>query len=204
VRSRVGAALVHIAANDAASEASARDLHVFGGAALPYVLPVFEALAPEARGRVALALAPVAARMRLADRAELEDAAAAVLFWTHVWDNRSLDFTRSAVERAVGRLVEHGSDLREADLVALDTFALPEILTAMAATADPLALERLTRVAHHCTERGPVLSASAGEAEARRAVADWQEWWFVHASDFVARAGADRALATLTETRGGR
>ena len=204
VRSRARAAVAHVGADDPTRGSATRDLRLLGGAALPYVLPAFEALAPEARGNVATALAPVAVRMRLTDGTELDGAAAAVLFWTHVWDNRSLDFTRSAVERAVGRLVEHGSDLREADLVALDTFALPEILRAMTMTTDHLALQRLTRVAHHSTNRGPVFEPISSDDEARRVVADWQEWWFVHASDYMALEGADRVLAMVTETRYGK
>ena len=44
----------------------------------------------------------------------------------------------------------------------------------------------------------------ATPAEVRRAVADWQEWWFVHATDFVALDGAERAIAMVTETRYGK
>ncbi|MDP9036315.1 MAG: ABC transporter permease, partial [Myxococcota bacterium] len=204
VRSRAYKAVEHIAADDAERGRSARELRVLGGAALPYVLPLLESLAPDSRARVAIALAPLAARMHLADERELQDPPTAVLFWTHVWDNRALDFARSAVERAVRRLVEHGSDLREGDLVALDTFALPEVLRAMTSTSDLPTLQRLTRVANHCTERGPVLDAAADDDAARRAVADWQEWWFVHASHFTALDGAARALAMVAETRYGK
>jgi peptide/nickel transport system permease protein len=35
-------------------------------------------------------------------------------------------------------------------------------------------------------------------------VADWQEWWFVHAADFMALDGAARATAYVTETRYGK
>jgi ABC-type dipeptide/oligopeptide/nickel transport system permease component len=181
-----------------------RTLQRLGGAALPYVLPAFEALAPEARGRVAMALAPVAERMNLPGRDALGQPGSAVVFWTRYWDDRALDFTRTAVDRAVTRLIEHGSDLRESDLVALDTFALPDVIRALGATTDRVALARLTRIAHHAVGRGPELEPGATAGEARRAVADWQEWWFVHATDFVALDGADRAIAFVTETRYGK
>jgi peptide/nickel transport system permease protein len=205
VVSRSAAAVAHVGAGDAQRKRAARELDELGGAALPYVLPSLEALAPEARGRVATALAPVAERMGLGIPGDgLRTPELAVPFWSHFWDDRALDFTRTAVDRAVLRLIEHGSDMREADLVALDTYALPELVRAMATTTDHVALERLTRLARHAAGRGPIVSTDATPAQVRRAVADWQEWWFVHAPDFVALDGAERALASMTETRYGK
>jgi ABC-type dipeptide/oligopeptide/nickel transport system permease component len=204
VRSRAADALAHVATGDARHEEGARELRELGGAALPYLLPAFEALPPDERGRVAVALVPVAQRMRLAGADDLEGPDAAVLFWTRFWDDRALDYTRPAVARAVRRLVEHGSDLRENDLIALDTFALPEVVAAMSTTSDGTTLHRLTRIAHHASERGPVLHDDATADQIRRALADWREWWFVHATDFVALDGAERFIAVVTETRYGK
>jgi len=205
VRARAAEAVGHISAGDAQQERAGKRLAWLGGAALPYVLPAFEALAPDARGRLAVALAPVAERMDIArEGTDLTDPEQAVLFWSHFWDDRALDFTRPAVERAVERLVEHGSDLRERDLLALDTFALPEIIRAMATRIDRATLERLTRIARHATGRGPVVAQDAPAGDVRQGIADWQEWWFVHATDFVALEGADHAIAVVTETRYGK
>ncbi len=205
VRARAADAVSHIAAGDAQQERAARRLAWLGGAALPYVLPAFEALAPDARGRVAVALAPVADRMNLARAdTDLTQPESAVLFWSHFWDDRALDFTSTAVERAVERLVDHGSEMREADLLALDTYALPQIVLAMTTTTDPVALQRLTRLAHHATGRGTVIEDGASPGQVRRALADWREWWFVHGDDFVPLAGAGRAIAMVTETRYGK
>ncbi len=205
VRSNTRSALSLLSASsEAPQEEGARELQRLGGSALPYVLPVLESLGPEARRRVAVALAPVAERMGLADRAGLAQPETAALFWTRFWDDRALDFTHTAVDRAVTRLLEHGSDLRESDLVALDTFALPEILRAIGSVQDRPALERLTRIAHHASERGPVVEEGLAPDAVRRAIADWKEWWFVHANDFVAVDGADRAIAMVTETRYGK
>jgi len=204
VRSRASAAIIHVAAADGAAEGSVRELQSMGGAALPYVLPALEALAPDARGRVAVALAPIAERMRLAATDELRRPEAATSFWTRFWDDRALDFTATAVDRAVARLVEHGTALREADLIALDTFALPELIGAMSPTQDRVSLERLARIACHATGRGVWIPADATPDSVRRAVADWREWWFVHATDYVALEGADRAIAVIAETRYGK
>jgi peptide/nickel transport system permease protein len=204
VRSRAREALSHIASGDERSTSAAAELRRLGGAALPYVLPLFEALAPEARGQVAMVLAPVAERMGLGRPDELSRNDAAVLFWTRFWDDRALDFTHPAVGRAVTRLVEHGSDLREHDLAVMDTFALPEIVHAITTTKDDVALERLTRLARRASGRGVALARDAPEDEARRVVADWREWWFVHATDFAALDGVERAVAFVTDTRYGK
>jgi ABC-type dipeptide/oligopeptide/nickel transport system permease component len=204
VTSRSTAAVQEVAAGGAREEWGARELRRLGGAALPHVLPLLEALPPEGRGRVAVALAPVASRMGIGNGGELGQPQAAALFWSRFWDDRALDFTRTAVARAVSRLVEHGTDLREADIVSLDTYALPEVIRAMTTTTDHVALQRLTRIARHATERGAVVAEDSDAPQVRRAVADWQEWWFVHEADYVELGGADRAIAVVTETRYGK
>jgi len=204
VVSRASAAVKAVSSGGADEERGARELRRLGGAALPYVLPLLEALPPEGRGRVAVALAPVASRMAIGNAGDLLQPQTAALFWSRFWDDRALDFTRTAVDRAVSRLVEHGTDLRETDMVSLDTYALPEVIRAMTTTSDHVSLERLTRIARHATERGPVLAEDSDATQVRRAVADWQEWWFVHATDYVELDGADRAIAVVTETRYGK
>jgi peptide/nickel transport system permease protein len=204
-RSRAYGAILHIAADDFRRAAASDELCRLGGAALPYVLPLFEALPPDARGRIAVALAPLAARMGIAEAEALKQPEAAVVFWTGFWEDRALDFTRAAVDRAVGRLVEHASDLREHEILVLDTFALPEIVRTMSTTRDGDALARLTRLAHRAAGgRGRVLATDATADEVRRAVADWREWWFVHVTDFVVLDGIERASAFVTDTRYGK
>src|ERR1700722_11333176 len=101
VESRVATAVNALAAGGAEEARGTRELGRLGGAALPYVLPRLEALAPEARGRVAVALAPVAARMGVGHGDDLLRPESAALFWSRFWDDRALDFTRTAVDRAV-------------------------------------------------------------------------------------------------------
>jgi ABC-type dipeptide/oligopeptide/nickel transport system permease component len=206
VRSRARDALAHVAAGDAEHDLAARDLRRLGGAALPYVLPRLESLGPDARRRVAVALAPIAERMgfeRGAARAAA-DPDAAVLFWTRFWDNRALDFTRPTVNRAVARLIEHGSAAREHEIVAVDTFALQALIRGMRQHADRATLARLTRLARHAAERGQVIDPDDSDEQVRRALADWREWWFVASSDFVEIDGIDRTIAVMTDTRFGK
>src|SRR5258708_35299682 len=84
VRSRARDALSHVAADDAKRAIGERELRRLGGAALPFVLPEFETLAPDARGRVAVALAPLARRMDFERADDLSTPEAAALFWTRL------------------------------------------------------------------------------------------------------------------------
>jgi ABC-type dipeptide/oligopeptide/nickel transport system permease component len=204
IRTRSLEALGHIAEHDEYSATAARELCRLGGAALPVVLPRLESLAPEPRGRVATALAPVAERMGLASAGSLNLPESAALFWTRFWGYRALDFTPNSAFLAVGRLVDYGSDLRERDVAVLDTFALPALMRAMGSPMGSDALARATRLAQHATLRGTVVDATMSDDQVRRAVADWREWWFVHQSDFSSVEGAERVRAMMVETQYGR
>jgi peptide/nickel transport system permease protein len=65
-------------------------------------------------------------------------------------------------------------------------------------------LGRLTRIAQHATDRGGLVPEAAPPEEVERVVADWQEWWFSHTTDFETLDGAGRAAAMVTETRYGK
>jgi ABC-type dipeptide/oligopeptide/nickel transport system permease component len=51
---------------------------------------------------------------------------------------------------------------------------------------------------------GPRVSSSASDDEVQRAVEDWQDWWYVHESDYAALGGAQKVAATFGETRYGK
>jgi peptide/nickel transport system permease protein len=203
VEARANLAVAHLVAEDTEAALAAHRLNRLGGAALPYVLPKLDNLPPAARGRVAVALVPLAERMGFGE-ARLKDPDRAALFWSRFWEDRALDFSDAAVRRAVHRLVLHGTDLREEDLLVVDTFALDEVMRAMSETLDREALARLSSVASHVTGRTVLIEPDSDPAFVRRAVADWLEWWYVHRSDYVALQGAERVGAALGETRYGK
>src|SRR5262245_49603008 len=106
VRSRSLAALDALVAATKDSDdmkLAARELARLGGAALPWIMPPFEALPPAQRTRVAEALMPVAERMQLEDREALADPERAVVFWNRFWQSHGAEFhdptARSAVHR---------------------------------------------------------------------------------------------------------
>lgn len=201
VVSRVDQHVAHVAAADAEAPLAAARLAQMGGAALPWLLPKLDNLTPTERGRVAVALAPVARRMGLSAERELATPERAALFWTRFWDDRSVDFTAPAVRRGVLRLVERGTELREQELVLVDTFALREVILAMKRTRDREALVRLTRLASHVTGQGRVVAADADPDQVKAIVSEWSSWWFVHETDYVPLQGGEKVAGSISQTR---
>ena len=76
---------------------------------------------------MAVALAPIAERMELG-REELRDPQRASSFWNRFWEDRSLDFRQEAVKRLISRYLRQPGELRQKDLVALDTYAVGPLM----------------------------------------------------------------------------
>lgn len=201
VRSTTEACLDHIELDDEEADIAAATLVRLGGAALPHVLPHLDRLSPDARRRVALSLLPLAQRMGLDPPDASAGPDAAFLFWKQFWDDRSTDFTGPAVRRNVERYTQKATAARERELEVVDTFAIEQILEFALVTKDKEALSRLTKLLAHATSRGAPLSPDATDAEAKRALADWQSWWFIHEPDFVVREGTVRMSASIGDTR---
>lgn len=193
--------LLHLQLDDNEGPVAANTLVRIGGAGLPHIMPHLDALDPGGRRRVSLALLPLAARMGLDLPDTTSDPDAAVLFWRRFWDDRSTDFTAPAVRRSVARFAQKATPARQRELEILDTFALPELLAGALETTDPEVRSRFTGLLAHATQRSAGLSAAAPASEARRALADWRSWWFIHEPDFVEREGTARVAATLGDTR---
>ena len=201
VRTRVDECLAHLEKGDAEAGLCEKRLVQIGGAGLPYLLPRLETIAPGPRGRIALALAPIARRMGVGEERDLVAPDRAALFWERFWEDRSVDFTDPAVRREVDRLVKRGSDLREEELHVVDTFALKQLVEAIRVTKDRTALVRLTRLASHVARRDVVATAEDDAARVRALVSDWQSWWYVHETDYVALQGGEKVTASIAQTR---
>jgi ABC-type dipeptide/oligopeptide/nickel transport system permease component len=207
VRDRAAKATAAVAIGGEGAEPSARELVRLGGAGLPYVLPAFDALAPEPRGRVALALAPVAARMGLATLEEASDPTRAVALWTRFWFDRGVEFRSASVRSAVRRLVRYGTLSRAAELRELDTFVLEPVLEALARPQNQADLDQaraLLDVAAHVTGRDDRIAPGDSLERAGDVVDRWKEFWNVYRSDFVAVTGMERITAIVLETRYGK
>lgn len=204
VRSRTDLEVDRIAENGHEADLGRHHLARIGGAALPEILPELGSRPLEERRRIALALAPIGLRMGVADKAKLEDPDRALTFWSHFWEDRTLEFTAPAVRRAVSRLARRPTPLRERDIRAVDTFALEALIDAMPETRDPESLSKLTELARDISGYPGRIDPDAAPDERTRTIADWQRWWYVNRTHFVELVGAERVSASLTETRYGR
>jgi ABC-type dipeptide/oligopeptide/nickel transport system permease component len=204
-RSVVAECVDHLAKNDERAPLAAHNLARTGGAALPFLIPALDKLDPAARKRVAAALYPVAERMGQGDDARAKSPDGAPTFWTQLWEDRALEFTGPAVHRSVQRLLRGATAGRERDIIEVDTFALPELMTAMRdKTTDEDGVARLSQVASHVSGHEVTVPLAMTPNAARRIRDDWALWWSMHREDYVALDAGERIFASLAETRYGR
>lgn len=198
------AAMDRVARGGSGADGAARELARLGGAALPYVLPGLDALSPAARGRVAVALAPVARRMQLADEALLERPDIAISFWTRFWQDRGADFRAPVVRRKVKRFSEHSLALREKEVQELDGFAVTELVASLGPVRTQADVERVRRIAAmlcHITGQSWQVPKDASVADASAIAARFREWSLSHGADYATLDGPGRLGAMVTQTR---
>jgi peptide/nickel transport system permease protein len=189
------------------AERGRAELLRLGGAALPVVLPQLDTLEPSARGKVALALAPLALRMRVANAEDVASPERALLFWSRFWQDRSIDFRPTTVRRAVERLAERALSLRREDVIHADTYALEALVAALGQVRGPADVARVARlhsVLLHITGRGQALPREPSIEDARRAAERWQALWLEEGADFSVLEGPRRIAALVTETQFGK
>ncbi|HEX9620441.1 MAG TPA: hypothetical protein VF989_09910 [Polyangiaceae bacterium] len=208
VESVAAAALDDLLADSARAEQgdSALTLVRIGGAGLPYVLPRLDGLSPKQRGRVAVALLPIAKRMGVAGVEAPAQPEAAVVFWTRFWQDRNLDFRAAVARRLVNRLARRHLDLRRDDLMELDTFALPALMAALERVEDRNDLERAARITpllSHITSHDWTVEPTDSFESANRLVLAWHRWWARHRHEFSSLDGAERVAAMVRQTRYG-
>ena len=196
-----------VAAGGERAFAGEAELRRLGAAALPHVVPALDAYDPVTRTRVALALAPIAARMRLPNRDDAERPEAAALFWTRFWSDRGVEFKAPAVRTSVDRLARYRTSSRALEVEELDTFALEALIVRLERplTEEDVAVARaLVEVMAHATDRDDRISEGASVAEAQACVDRWHSWWFVYGTDFRTLDGVGAAAALVLETRYGK
>jgi hypothetical protein len=193
--------------DDASAEPARRELVRLGGAALPHLLPRLDSLEPTARGRVAVALGPVALRMRVATTEDVSSPERALLFFGRLWQDRSIEFRPITVRRAVARLAERSLSLRREDVIHADTYALEALIEALGkvqTNEDVARIARLHPVLMHITGRGRALPAAPTAEQAAFAVERWQQLWLEEGADYSVLEGPRRIAALLTETQFGK
>jgi hypothetical protein len=208
VRSRALAAMRVVARGEGAETERAKlELLRLGGAALPHLIPQLDSLEPSARGRVALALGPIALRMRVAGVDDVTTPERALLFFGRFWQDRSIEFRPTTVRRAVERLAERSLTLRRDDVIHADTYALEALIGALGnvrSPADAARVARLHPVLMHITGRGEALAGAPSPEQAAHVVEDWQRLWLEEGADYSVLEGPRRIAALVTETQFGK
>lgn len=208
VRARALSAMRAVAQGDERlAERGRVQLLRLGGAALPQLLPQLDSLEPMARGRVAMALGPVALRMRVASAEDVATPERALLFFGRFWQDRSIEFRPTTVRRAVERLAERSLTLRRDDVIHADTYALEALITALGKVRSAEDVARITRlhpVLMHITGRGEALPRTPSVEQALQAVESWQRLWLEEGADYLVLEGPRRIAALVTETQFGK
>jgi peptide/nickel transport system permease protein len=204
-------ALQAIAASRQPDPVAAAELVRLGGAALPFVLPALDSLSPDARGRVVQALRPVAARMGLEIDPTWEPSRE-VSFWTRFWEEHSIDYRSLVARRAVVRLVQKSTLLRDTEVRQLDTYALDELMREMIPVENGADIDRirhLSDIAYDMLEGAPSsrgvwqLPPNADLEAARSVSATWTDWWSRQRTNYRTYSGTERITAMLRDTRYG-
>jgi ABC-type dipeptide/oligopeptide/nickel transport system permease component len=198
--------LAAIAEQRSGSEGAPSELARLGGAALPYVLPVLDSLSPDGRARVVAALRPVGARMGFEIDSGWEPSRE-VLFWTRFWEEHAIDYRPSVARRAVLRLAQRSTLLRDTEVRQLDTYALAELVEGMQPVRGPEDIDRVRRLSILASDvtggAAPALADGADLDETKRIVRVWTDWWTRHRAEFMTYDGTERLTAMLRDTRYG-
>src|SRR5512139_2109746 len=186
VRTRADLAMRTIAEGGPGTEAAQDELVRLGGAALPHIVTALDGFDPERRARVAVALAPLAVRMRLSDADHARDPERAAGLWRRFWDDRGVEFKTASVRTAIDRLARYRTASRAAELEALDTFLLPAVFERLPTPRDERTRDvarSLVGLVARATNRPDVITEGASIEDAAACVARWRSWWLVHESD---------------------
>ena len=206
VAARSWALAEQVGRGDEDASAAATKLNALGGAALPHILPKLDGLAPDARGRVAVALWPLAQRMGLAG--ELPSEERALSLWSSFWIDHFVDFHPAMVRRVVRRFVEQPTPQREREVRRLDTYAIGELIEHLDPLLDSLPERRsnliqLTALLSHMVgNQGPAaLHAEASPSVDRETAQAWQRWWNANRHLYASPVGLERVLAPVLQTQ---
>ena len=185
--------------DEATRPAAAREIALRGCALFPYLLPRLGEVKGGAREALVGALDAVGERMGLKE--EIEAATDRGKFWQRFWQTYRLDFTEARAARLVRRLSQKPDPLVEEELRRLDTFALPQILTELAARPGSAAEGRLVALASRVTGREGTLDPQAAVEARERAIHGWGDWWRQRYADYVFPQGIERFADVVTETQ---
>lgn len=191
-----------------------KQLGVLGGAALPVVLEELSKLPVSEQREVVQGLEPVAARMQLRGdagwpslnfkgMAEQRDADRALLFWERYRDEHALDLRPLAVSRLVKRAAQRDGQLQNADLLAVDTYALPNLVSSVGRISrveDVTRARRLARAVSHSTGEHFFIREGATIEEARKVATKIRNYWDENGAKWTQLGRSELLVARFSQT----
>lgn len=189
-------------------------LGVLGGAALPVILREISTLSVREQRAVAEGLEPVAERMQLrgeggfasshfGQNEEQLAADRALLFWERYKDEHALDLRPLAASRLVKRAAQRDGSSQNADLLAIDTYALPHLVSSIGRinqTEDVARVRRLARAISHATGEPFSVREGATADEARRIATEIRSYWDEFGAQWTELGRAELLVARFSQT----
>lgn len=189
-------------------------LGILGGAALPIILRELSTLPVPEQRAIAEGLKPVAERMQLAseggfasphfgERDEQLAADRALLFWERYRDEHALDLRPLAASRLVKRAAQREGQLQNADLLAIDTYALPHLVSSVGRITraeDVTRGRRLARAITHATGTPFVIREGASVEEARRVATEIRNYWDEYGAQWTELGRTELLVARFSQT----
>ncbi len=213
-----------LAAREALSQLLSSDLSIrqsaqralveLGGAALPTILPDVPSQSVRERRLVAETLWPVAERMGLSGRPmwgspfvrrQQQELGTdeKLLFWERYHEEHALDLRPQSVRRVVRRVAERDAELRQADLYAVDTYALPALVEHLGRVRDAEDVRRVARLVEkirHVTGQDFYVSPD-DSVDRARAVASEVRWFFDElGAQWTSMSRVELLVARLSQT----
>lgn len=180
-----------------------------GGAALPHVLSRLDTFAVKRQKRIAHALWPLVVRMGLDDSTgtatgDVVDASDyQLIFWRQFYEEHGLEFRPLSVQRLVKRLAARDLRLRRADLLVVDSFALPALIEELGRVrtdADVERVRRLSGLIAHVSGRAFELPRAASISQAHLLATEIRVFWDRHSGAFSQMGKLELLGARITQT----
>lgn len=186
-------------ADDQLAPIARRTMAGIGGAWLPYLIPALNQVKPKQLTHLLGALEGIAERLEL--KTPLSMAPDQKAFWLRYWETYGADFRPVRAARLARRLVRRHDELAWHELRRLDTFCLPQLMEVLEDDVSIEAKARIIGLVQEIVNIEDPLHPDSGAADTQAVLKRWNEWWKQRYDHYTVFEGADRVLATVSETR---
>lgn len=190
-----------------------------GGAALPFILGSLAERPLSDKRRIAEALWPLTKRMGYSPEdlwlgssgqpftdEEALTSDFKLQFWERFRDDQAVDLNPLSVNRLVKRLATHDAQLRQRELRAADTYALPALVAALGRVTDESDVNRCRRLIKyiaHATQHDFRIDRDATLFEAQTEVTKVRQFWDKTAPQWTERSPFELLTARVVQTEYG-